>query len=515
MSFKRLVILHFCVFFAIHAVESLENGSSQVLNTKNKNYNKFVRHIFNKYGSEGIINFEGLEHLMYNLGLGNLEFSVNHTVEVHRPEGVHIPGNLWDYANSTQVTSEWHSIVFKKLHGTHQHEGALLHPKTAIPRNRTKNCLSPLSIVSMSIDEAPVSHYHEDIPHRSKRHPVEYNEMLNDLKITPEMFLQLCPALIVQIDGHDCIEDPEPENPSTYTYFQAWIYASFSILIISLCGLFGLLIVPIAKSTNYNIILGFLVAIAVGTLLGDSLMHLLPHALVPHSHGHDDFHEHKEEKDENEPIYICLCALLAAVFMYSLENLMPLIGGGQSHNHSHGAKHHEKEETHEMTDANTQKRSKKLTPVAFMVVIGDGLHNITDGLAIGAAFVIDPITGCSTALAVLCHELPHELGDFALLLKTGVSIKRACHLNIVSSILSFIGMALGLVVSTEETAKWIYAATAGTFMYIALADLVPEMQKDKERGFKQILIQILGILIGCGIMLLIGLYEESLRFLFE
>lgn len=227
------------------------------------------------------------------------------------------------------------------------------------------------------------------------------------------------------------------------------MYASFSILIISACGLFGLLIVPIAKSTNYNIILGFLVAIAVGTLLGDSLMHLLPHALVPHRHhdGDNDFHAHKdEERDENEPIFICLCALMAAVFMYSLENLMPLIGGGHTHDHSHhnnDGNHqghvNEKAESYEMNGPHVQKRSNTLSPVAFMVVIGDGLHNITDGLAIGAAFVVDPITGFSTALAVLCHELPHELGDFALLLKTGVSITKACHLNIVSSILSFIG----------------------------------------------------------------------------
>lgn len=68
---------------------------------------------------------------MYNLGLGNLEFSVNHTIEVHRPEGVRIPGNLWDDANNSQITSEWHSIVFKKLHdNTHQHDGILLHPRS-------------------------------------------------------------------------------------------------------------------------------------------------------------------------------------------------------------------------------------------------------------------------------------------------------------------------------------------------------------------------------------------------
>lgn len=82
----------------------------------------------------------------------------------------------------------------------------------------------------MAIDDVlPVDNYHPDILRRNKRHPLENNEIINDLKITPEMFVQLCPALIVQIDGHDCIEDPEPENPSTYTYFQGWFTVLQSI----------------------------------------------------------------------------------------------------------------------------------------------------------------------------------------------------------------------------------------------------------------------------------------------
>lgn len=76
-------------------------------------------------------------------------------------------------------------------------------------------------------------------------------------------------------------------------------------------------------------------------------------------------------------------------------------------------------------------------------------------------------------------------------------------------------MAIGLLVSTEHTAKWIYAMTAGTFMYIALSDLIPEMQKDKNRNFKQILLQISGVVVGCIIMLFIGLYEDKLTHLFE
>lgn len=122
----------------------------------------------------------------------------------------------------------------------------------------------------------------------------------------------------------------------------------------------------------------------------------------------------------------------------------------------------------------------------------------------------------STALAVLCHELPHELGDFALLLQTGVSLRRAIFLNIVSSILSFIGMIIGLLIVKMDTAfvRWIYAGTAGTFLYIALADLVPELNRGR-LTFKMVVIQTLGILIGGIIMLFIGLYEDDLRILFE
>lgn len=228
--------------------------------------------------------------------------------------------------------------------------------------------------------------------------------------------------------------------------------------------------------------------------------------------------------------------------MYSLEILLPLLNGGKSHSHSHGHSHDQtntakyvvrnddaevidmtpprpQEENKELNkmldDSNIQKKSA-LSPVAFMVVLGDGLHNLTDGMAIGAAFGMDPVTGMATAFAVLCHELPHELGDFALLLQTGVSIKRAIFLNIVSSVLSVIGMIVGLVIAGVHTGfvRWIYAGTAGTFLYIALADLVPELGRN-EKNFKNSMLQISGILTGGIIMLAIALNEDRLRVLFE
>lgn len=322
------------------------------------------------------------------------------------------------------------------------------------------------------------------------------------------------------------------------------------------CGLLGILLVPLMKSAAYQEILKFLVAIAVGTLAGDALMHLLPHALFKEER-HEAMEtlkpQEKEHKHSNEAALLCGCAFLAALFMYMLENIIPLLKGeqhsaghghshghGHGHSHGHGHGHGHAHSTHSLADKtpeapparelnvmlNETKLDKKtperpLTPIAFMVIIGDGLHNLTDGLAIGAAFASDPVIGMSTAFAVLCHELPHELGDFALLLQTGVSIRRAVYMNIVSSVLSFVGMSIGLMLVGigDGMTQWIYAATAGSFLYIAFADLIPTMSvahtPELARDPKSIVIQMVGILLGGVIMLVIALNEHDLQGLFK
>lgn len=238
-----------------------------------------------------------------------------------------------------------------------------------------------------------------------------------------------------------------------------------------------------------------------------------------------------------EPVWLCFCAFLSALFMFTIETMLPLLG--KSSSHSHGHSHHAPiQHKHDTELAETKgtptedknmidnqpvklKKRSKLSPVALMVILGDGLHNITDGMAIGAAFALDPVTGMATALAVLCHELPHELGDFALLLQTGVSIRKALVFNIMSSVLSVMGMVLGLAIAGVNTTmvRWIYAGTAGTFLYIGLADLVPEMRRDPISGDKKrlrsVLIDVIGILFGGLLMLVIAMYEEKLQTLFK
>lgn len=135
----------------------------------------------------------------------------------------------------------------------------------------------------------------------------------------------------------------------------------------------------------------------------------------------------------------------------------------------HESTHH----GHSHTHGHVHSPPKTLSAVAWMVVMGDGLHNFTDGMAIGAAFSNSIAGGFSTAIAVFCHELPHELGDFAVLIKAGMSARKAVYYNVLSSVLSFFGMIVGIIVGdTPEASAWIFACAAGMFIYIALVDMV-------------------------------------------
>lgn len=300
-----------------------------------------------------------------------------------------------------------------------------------------------------------------------------------------------------------------------------WIYASLSILVISATGLLGVAIVPLLKTAIFSQVLHFLVAIAVGTLCGDALLHLLPHALK--SHGPD-------QQEESEVVLKCSVTFLTILLFYTVEAIMQTLNGGHNHSHDPAAAITVEEMKVEsskqiepielgamMPGSPPPPVERPISSTALMVIVGDGLHNLTDGLAIGAAFSGDPVTGFATALAVFCHELPHELGDFAVLLRSGMSIKRALYYNILSSVLSFMGMAGGIWLAEdhESASQWIYAATAGTFFYIALADLVPELNQNNHGKSLNLLLAVLGILSGGIIMLMIALHEDSIQYLFR
>uniref|UniRef100_H0Y2K4 Zinc transporter ZIP6 n=1 Tax=Otolemur garnettii TaxID=30611 RepID=H0Y2K4_OTOGA len=185
--------------------------------------------------------------------------------------------------------------------------------------------------------------------------------------------------------------------------------------------------------------------------------------------------------------------------------------------HHHHQNHHP--HSHSQRYSREELKDAGIATLAWMVIMGDGLHNFSDGLAIGAAFTEGLSSGLSTSVAVFCHELPHELGDFAVLLKAGMTVKQAVLYNALSAMLAYLGMATGIFIGhyAENVSMWIFALTAGLFMYVALVDMVPEMLHNdaSDHGCSRwgyFFLQNAGILLGFGIMLLISVFEHKIVF---
>ncbi|KAK9510756.1 hypothetical protein O3M35_005477 [Rhynocoris fuscipes] len=417
----------------------------------------FLQNIFVKYGNKGYLTFEGLEHLMENLGLGHLKFKENHNVSIHKTED----GGF----------QEVHDVL--KLH-EHGHN----RPRRSYFDKEELKCLSP---------EELLEKYGLTPDH--------------GVAISPKSFLQICPAMIYQLDTRVCSVEitPEPNTDnSTNKELLVWLYGVSSVVVMSACGLVGVLLVPIIEKNLFQRVLSLLAALAVGTLSGDALLHLLPHALMG-------------AKEEGEIVLLSSATFITLLGFFTIEAAI--------HGKSHAGKEEKVEETNYKPVASVSTEIDKtdktvdtsVTAVAWLVITGDGLHNLTDGIAIGAAFRQDTITGLATALAILTHELPHELGDFAVLLKGGMSVKRAVYYNLVSSVLSLLGVVAGLLLgSYGKAALWVYAITAGSFLYISLATLVPEMHK-YAHSVPNTLLQLFGMFIGGGIMFLIAMYEHTLH----
>jgi len=471
----------------------------------------FLKQIFDKYGDHGVITFEGFEHLLENLGLGRLVFEKEHALSLHK-----MNGSFQEMHDSLSLHQHSHTASTRRkrqAEDTQEYEKLVKSHSESLPvAPWTTKCLTPQDLLETFGLE----------PQHS-------------LIIAPDDFLNLCPAIVYELDQHTCYSDTDEQTSTNLTtQHSAWLYASLSVMIISLIGLFGVVMVPLVQRNFYHQLLHFLVALAVGTMCGDALFHLLPHAMMSPSLS--------SENDHIMPVLQAMVTFLAIAFFFLLEAVLRQLNSKSAKNPTvdQTGQSSTKEEkllnenenpeivvtldaervpiNHQHSHDSVHQHKDTLGSVTWMVIMGDGMHNLTDGLAIGAAFSGDNVAGFATALAVLCHELPHELGDFAVLLKAGMSVQKAVVYNIVSSVLSFTGMAVGVWIGEHEAAtQWIYAFTAGTFLYISLADLIPEMKSNSEnsQGFLDVILHLAGIITGGTIMLIIALYEDNLTSLFN
>jgi len=140
------------------------------------------------------------------------------------------------------------------------------------------------------------------------------------------------------------------------------------------------------------------------------------------------------------------------------------------HSHHHEGDGHEHGHGHDAHEAGK---------AGWMILVGDGLHNFTDGILIAAAFLANPNLGIVTGLAIIAHEIPQEIGDFIVLLNAGFTRRRAYGYNLICSLMAVAGGLLGYA-TLERASDWIpyvlVVASSG-FIYIAVSDLMPQMQR--------------------------------------
>jgi zinc and cadmium transporter len=247
------------------------------------------------------------------------------------------------------------------------------------------------------------------------------------------------------------------------------IQGALAVGAVSLVSLIGITTLSL-KQDFLKRALFLLISLAAGALLGDAFIHLLPEAF----------------EEASNPLTVSLLVLAGILTFFVLEKFLHW-------HHSHGEDEFSAEHA-------------RIHPVGHLVLVSDGVHNLVDGLAIGAAFLVSPEVGIATAIAIALHEIPQEIGDFGLLIHAGFSRTKALLLNFASALTAFLGLGLAFWLSSlgESLAPLIAAFAAGNFIYIALADLVPELQKTKGGG--RSVLQFVVIVIGLAAMvMLLGL----------
>ncbi|CAF0949369.1 unnamed protein product, partial [Brachionus calyciflorus] len=320
----------------------------------------------------------------------------------------------------------------------------------------------------------------------------------------------------------------------TLTIIGIWV---ISMICVTLLGKFN-------KSFSYLILASK--ALAIGTLISDALLHILPAALGLHSHEDDEHDSHathnnttESTRDHRDPLWKMSGTIGILFVLWILDTIF-------HHDHDHHGHENSSKNKRDTTIENssntenkidsteqkaniTVKTSKTRVKLFFkylknikisgwMAFFGDILHKIADGFAIAAAFSQSLSLGLSTSLAILFHEVPHELGDYSVLVSSGFKLISVLILNTITSATGLIAYLILVSVSPSEMFReWIFAITTGVFLYIALVIMIPRVKneldfKDIKRNYKKIIVVVAFFLIGWVIMFLLAFFEEDIKF---
>jgi zinc and cadmium transporter len=233
-------------------------------------------------------------------------------------------------------------------------------------------------------------------------------------------------------------------------------------LLISLLSFFGLFF--FTKDRYSHRIMDAAIALAAGVLLGNVFLHMLPEIM-----------EMIQDSPYN-PNEISFWVLAAIIFLFLAEQFL----------HWHHCHSHHCEDGHNHKDL-----------AGVNILIGDGLHNLVDGMVIAASFAVDNSVGWMATLAIALHEIPQEIGDYSLLLHSGFSKAKALFWNFISGLVALVGAIVTFFYSQIAEHEIVLIALAtGSFLYIAMSDIMPHLQEQKRvNQFTQISWFIIGIVI--------------------
>ena len=239
------------------------------------------------------------------------------------------------------------------------------------------------------------------------------------------------------------------------------LVATSAVGVISLTGIFALSL----KEKTLHYLLLFLIAFSAGTILGAVFFDLIPEAV--------------EIVDET---FVFIYISIGYIAFFVLERFIYWY-------HGHG---HESD-IHKTMESTSPKR------LALLNLIGDGIHNFTDGMIIAASFTANFLVGLTATIAVIFHELPQEMGDYGILLFAGFKRTTALLLNFVVALLVVLGgfSAVFFIQTVEPLSGLLISFSAGGFIYLGASELIPELHKEKNlrRSAIQFIIFILGILL--------------------
>jgi len=234
------------------------------------------------------------------------------------------------------------------------------------------------------------------------------------------------------------------------------LYVMLSVIIVSLLSLIGVILVTIQRK-KLDSIITYALAVSSGVMLGATFFDLLPESI------------------ELLPDAAFTWVLIGFVSFFALEKLISW------HHHVEGRHVHEEK------------------PFAYLTLIGDGIHNFVDGAVIAGAYLVSVPLGVTTTLAVIAHEIPHELSDFMILLHGGFSSRKALMYNFMSAATAILGAIFVLVLSERFglLEQYLIPIAAGNFLYIAASDLIPELltKRKGSESLWQIALLVLGLLL--------------------